>query len=107
MSDTTHDGSRRRFLRLAAIGAAAVPATGLLFHGKALADDDRVSEDESAAEALHYKHDVADVDHPDYEEGQVCANCQLYTDPNGEWGPCAAFAGRKVRASGWCTAWVG
>ncbi|MCP1675844.1 hypothetical protein J2T57_002999 [Natronocella acetinitrilica] len=107
MSDKIHDRSRRRFLRMGLAGAATVSAAGIFINGKAFASEDRVSESEPTAEALHYKHDVADVDHPDYSEGEVCQNCQLYTNPNGDWGPCAAFGGRLVAANGWCTAWVG
>jgi len=106
MSENQHNSSRRRFMRNALAGAAAIPVASLVFNRNALADADRVSEDDPIAVALHYKHDVADVTHDAYQEGQVCANCALYVDSGGDWGPCAAFANRHVAAQGWCTAWV-
>jgi hypothetical protein len=97
--------TRRRLLRMGVAGLVAAPAVPLIFH-PALADE-RLSEDDPQAQALGYRHDVADVDHADYQEGQTCANCQLYTDPDAaEWGPCAVFPGRLVAAGGWCSAWV-
>ncbi|MFN2349336.1 MAG: high-potential iron-sulfur protein [Thioalkalivibrio sp.] len=69
--------------------------------------DERLSEDDAQAKALNYRHDATKVDHPDYQDGQTCANCQLYTDADAQtWGTCSAFPGRKVAAGGWCSAWV-
>jgi hypothetical protein len=39
--------------------------------------------------------------------GSNCANCGLYQGPDGSTeGPCQLFAGKRVKASGWCTAWA-
>jgi hypothetical protein len=105
MSDRETNLTRRRLLRAGVAGLVAAPAVPLIF-SPALADE-RLSEDDAQARALHYRHDAADVEHADYEEGRTCANCQLYTDADAEdWGPCSAFPGRLVSANGWCTAWV-
>lgn len=106
MSENQHSSSRRRFMRNALAGAAAIPVASLVFNRNAMAEANRVSEDDPIAQALNYKHDVADVTHEAYQEGQICANCALYVDTGGDWGPCSAFANREVAAQGWCTAWV-
>lgn len=104
MSDRDTNLTRRRLLGLGA-AALAVPAAPLLFR-PALADE-RLSEDDPQAKALNYRHDATTVEHADYQEGQTCADCQLYTDADAaDWGPCTAFPGRLVAAGGWCTAWV-
>ena len=101
MRDRDTNLTRRRLLA----GLVAVPAAPLMFM-PAMANE-RLSEDDPQARALNYRHDASAVDHPDYREGQTCANCQLYTDADAaEWGPCAAFPGRLVAAGGWCSAWV-
>lgn len=105
MRDRETNLSRRRLLRAGVAGLVAAPAASLIFR-PALAEE-RLSEDDPQAQALNYRHDATQVEHADYQEGQTCANCQLYTDPDAvEWGPCSAFPGRVVAAGGWCTAWV-
>jgi hypothetical protein len=77
-----------------------------VFFSPAFAEE-RLSEDDAQAQALNYRHDASKVEHADHQEGQTCANCQLYTDASAEeWGPCGAFPGKLVNANGWCTAWV-
>jgi len=70
----------------------------------------RLSEDDTQAKSLNYKHIASDVDsskNPRYKEGQVCSNCQVYQGKDGDdWGPCAIFAGKAVKATGWCTAYA-
>ena len=105
MRKQTPNPSRRRLLRMGVAGIVAIPAAPLIF--APVAANDRVSEDDPEAQALHYRHDAGDVDHEAFEEGQICANCLLYSGPDAsEWGPCEAFGGRHVAASGWCNAWV-
>lgn len=106
MPASDHDRSRRRLLRLAVAGAAALPLARLGLAGRASAQE-RLSEDDAQAQSLSYTHDASTVDHPAYREGSTCANCQLYQgEPGSEWGPCPIFGGRLVNANGWCTAWV-
>lgn len=70
----------------------------------------QLSEDDTQAKSLNYKHIASDVDpskNPRYKEGQACSNCQVYQGKDGDdWGPCAIFAGKAVKATGWCTAYA-
>jgi len=101
MRDRNTNLTRRRLLT----GLVTVPVAPLMLM-PAFASE-RLSEEDPQARALNYRHDATKVDHPDYQEGRTCANCQLYTDAEAEaWGPCSAFPGRKVAAGGWCSAWV-
>ncbi|SFM66151.1 Tat (twin-arginine translocation) pathway signal sequence [Ectothiorhodospira mobilis] len=104
MSD--HPISRRKFLKAGTCGLAAVPVAGLFWSGNAQAQE-RLKENDPSAQALDYVHNAADSDHADYQQGQNCLNCDLYTDPNAkDWGPCAVFPGKLVAAEGWCSAYV-
>jgi hypothetical protein len=39
--------------------------------------------------------------------GSRCANCGLYQGPDGSTeGPCQLFAGKAVKAAGWCSSWA-
>ncbi len=100
--------SRRRFLGQLAV---AVPLTkGLVGEPASAADLPKLSEDEPAAIALQYVHDVAKVDpakSPRFEAGQNCANClQIQGEEGAEWRPCAIFPGKLVASAGWCSVWV-
>jgi hypothetical protein len=70
----------------------------------------RLSEDSAQANSFGYKHVASDVDQskqPRYKDGQKCSNCQLYqAKASDAWGPCPIFAGKAVKATGWCTAYV-
>jgi hypothetical protein len=101
--------ARRRFLELTMGGAVAAPlASGFLV--RLARAQERVSEDEEMAQQLGYVHDASEVDPaewPTYEEGQVCANCELFGEADAEgWGPCQIFDNRLVAAEGWCAAWI-
>ncbi len=80
---------------------AAEPATG---------DMPQVNLDDPTAQALGYKHDVANVDtekYPAYRAGQACANCTLYQGASGDtWGGCQLFPGKLVNANGWCSGYT-
>ena len=106
MGDTASRQARRRFLKLATAGMAAIPWCGAY---RAHAQE-RVKEDDELAQQLGYKENAADVDPsewPDYQEGHTCANCQLYQGAEGdEWGPCDIFGGNLVNANGWCLSWL-
>ena len=101
--------ARRRFLQVATAGVAAAPFCGVRLVRPAQAQE-RVAEDEELAKQVGYKHNASDVDPnewPDYEQGEICANCQLYHGEQGaEWGPCDIFALRLVSANGWCVTWL-
>ncbi|MCG5500585.1 high-potential iron-sulfur protein [Ectothiorhodospira lacustris] len=106
MKTLNNNVSRRRFLQFGAYGLVAVPLAGALGWATAAQAADKVDESSDTAQALGYRHDAAGVDHPAFVEGSNCANCLLYTDTGGDWGPCAVFPGQQVAAKGWCTAWV-
>ena len=116
MSNNTSTNSRRRFIKLAAIGLAATPVGHLLLKRTAGAQDKtKLDENDPQAKALGYVHDATKVDVKNFpkragEEGakQFCDNCQLYTGVEGEeWGPCAIFhPDLVVNAKGWCNSWV-
>ncbi len=102
--------TRRCFIRNVAV---ALPAGTALAAGEASAQDmPQLTEDDPAAKALLYVHDVADVDTSNpmaarYEVGQDCANCiQIQGADGDEWRPCAIFPGKLVNAKGWCSVWV-
>ncbi len=66
-----------------------------------------LSEDNAQAKSLEYKHIASDVDHSRYKEGQQCSNCQLWQGSDSdEWAGCGIFAGKAVKATGWCTAYA-
>lgn len=74
-------------------------------------DVEVLDEANAQAQALGYKHSVEDVDqsaYPNYEDGQLCSNCNLYLPDMGdeEWGGCQLFPGKLVNANGWCSAYV-
>jgi len=105
MADQINKG-RRRFLKTTALGAAAVPFTGLMLQQQvARADLPRLSEDDDIARSLDYKHDATQVEHRRYQEGQICGNCALWRGDD-EWGVCQIIPGKLVAREGWCNAWV-
>lgn len=109
MTDAASRQARRRFLKLATAGMVATPFAVLLATRRAQGQE-KVSEDDELAQQLGYKEDASEVDPaewPDYVEGHVCANCQLYEGEQGaEWGPCQIFGGQLVAGPGWCSAWI-
>jgi High potential iron-sulfur protein len=109
MADAVARKARRRFLKLATAGVAAAPFGGMLAMRRARAQD-KLSPDDELAQQLGYHEDASQVDAnewPDYVEGHVCAQCQLFKGQAGEeWGPCDIFGGQLVHAKGWCQAWV-
>lgn len=96
--------SRRLFLKQCALGTVAVP---LVWWGgnRAVADAELVSLDDPTAKALKYVEDASKA--PDAKPGSTCANCMFYqAAPDTEQGPCTLFAGKHVKAAGWCASWV-
>ena len=109
MNDAASAQARRRFLKRATAGVVVAPFAGMLAMRRA-AGQERVGEDDELARQLGYVEDASRVDAaawPTYQDGQNCANCQLYEGAEGEeWGPCQIFGGQLVAAEGWCSAWV-
>lgn len=105
MTNHAPDNSRRRFIKLTAIGLAAAPFANALLSGTAGAAD-TISETDPQAAALGYKADATKADKRK-DATQLCSNCNFYSGKAGEAsGPCALFQGKLVAANGWCTAWA-
>ncbi len=101
MSDRI-DQSRRRFVKLSAIGIAVTPLVGRV----AMAQE-KVKESDPTAKALAYVEDATKSTNPKYKKGEACHNCQLYQGKPGEqYGPCPIYGGKLVHVNGWCTAYV-
>lgn len=101
---------RRDLLKGALIGVATVPVSALLGRAQA-APAANVDPNEPQAKSLGYVIDATTVDakaNPNYKPGQHCANC-LQVPAGKEGGtdiPCNIFAGRLVKANGWCKVYV-
>ena len=69
-----------------------------------------LSEDDPQARALAYVNDASTVDasaYPQYQSGQICANCALFQGAEGDaMGACSIFPGRLVNAQGWCSVYA-
>lgn len=99
--------SRRKFIRLSAVGIAALPLANQLSAQAA----EQVQESDSLAQQLGYKHDASQVDAGKFPkrasaEGQTqfCSGCQFYQG-SGDSAPCTVFGGKEVSAKGWCNSW--
>ncbi len=100
--------SRRRFLKVTAAGAIAVPLTAGTLPVRAQ-DAVALTEDDATAMALGYKADASTVDaakYATYKEGQNCGNCLQYQGKEDASGACAIFPGKLVAKAGWCQVWV-
>jgi len=106
MSDNTSDNSRRRFIKLGAMGLAAIPLSNILVRGAQAAN--AVDENSPMAKSLSYISDAAKADQGKRGGAdRFCKNCQLYTGKAGDAsGPCNIFQGQLVNANGWCSAWT-
>ena len=83
-----------------AVSAAMIPRSDLpgymlctTFHGEAWGFVG--SADDPTAKALEYTEHST-------QEGQSCANCNLYQGGTAASGPCFIFPGKGVAAAGWC-----
>ncbi|HRD49382.1 MAG TPA: high-potential iron-sulfur protein [Candidatus Contendobacter sp.] len=105
MTDHIPENSRRRFIKLTAIGLAAAPFANVLLSGSAEAADP-ISETDPQATALGYKADATKAEKRK-DATQLCSNCNFYSAKAGDAsGPCVLFQGKLVTANGWCTAWA-
>jgi anaerobic selenocysteine-containing dehydrogenase len=103
MSKENDIESRRHFLKIAAGTTAAAVVMGGLPRLARAADLPAVSPTDPTAKALDYVEDATKSTNPKYKAGDVCHNCQFYTDANAKpYGPCQLFPGKSVNAKGWC-----
>lgn len=102
--------SRRRFIKIAVLGAAAAPVVGGLAMQPAAANLPLLSVDDPTAKALGYIEDTTKVDaakYPNHKADQNCLNCNLHQPPQADGNlPCSIFPGKAVKPQGWCAAWV-
>lgn len=69
----------------------------------------RVDENSAQAQGLGYRHDASTIDaatQSRYAAGQQCSNCALFQGGDADWGGCPLFAGKQVKATGWCNAYA-
>lgn len=71
----------------------------------------KLSEDNTMAKALNYKHDAAAINADKFPGrgaagNEYCHNCALYTATNEAWGVCPLFAGKLVAGEGWCSSYA-
>lgn len=105
MSNPAESQARRRFLKLAAVGAVAAPIAVTVLPRLALAADlPHLDPADPTASALHYTPDATTATgNAAYKPGADCANCTFYQGKAGdEWGPCMLFPGKDVHSKGWC-----
>ena len=105
------DVGRRKAMKMAIAGAAAIPVASLIGGGVAYSQDlPHVAEDDPAAVGLKYMHDATQAPRADKAgtaaADQLCSNCQFITTDSGEWRGCALFPGKAVNENGWCSAWA-
>jgi len=99
-------GKRRRFIKLAVGGAAAMPMANALFGEAVAAGPEIVSEANPQAQALGYKMDATKAANRK-DPKAFCDNCNFYSGKAGAAnGPCQLFTGNLVNSKGWCSAWV-
>lgn len=110
MSDPAESQARRRFLKIAVVGAAVAPVAAALLPRIAGAQDaaPHLDPNDPTAKALGYTEDAATAkSNPSFKEGSNCAGCNFYkghTEMN--FGPCDLFPNKVVSAKGWCASWT-
>lgn len=97
--------NRREFMRTSLLGLAALPLGAGVLSQRVLAQDLPPLElSNPQAKALNYVKNAEEAsDHPQYAEGEKCANCQLFQEANNG---CQLFPQNSVEPEGWCQSWV-
>lgn len=98
--------SRRRLLRHLALGLSlgSLAVIGSR-HARAAGALPLLQEDSPEAKGVRYVADAAKA--KGASGGNTCATCGLYQGATGSTqGPCQLFAGKDVKAAGWCSSWV-
>lgn len=102
--------SRRGFLGKSAVAIATVAVGRQAIGTAAAADMPMVDPTSAQAQGLGYVEDATTVDkskYARYQDGQKCANCQLYGGgPDSEAGSCGIFPGKRVKSTGWCNVYA-
>ena len=101
----THSSSRRSLLKRLLLGASLAPIAAGMARRAAAAPAMLLSAGSPEAKAVQYTEDAKTA--RTAQPGSTCANCALYQGANGSTqGPCQIFAGKEVKAAGWCSAWA-
>ncbi|MEO5559768.1 MAG: high-potential iron-sulfur protein [Dokdonella sp.] len=107
MSDPAESQARRRFLKIAVVGAIAAPIATALLPRIARAEDPHLSVDDPTAKALAYTEDATTAKgNPAYKAGSNCTGCQFFQGHEEmAYAPCTLFPGKGVNSKGWCASW--
>ena len=108
MSDPAESQARRRFLKLAVIGAATAPIAAVVLPQLGFAADlPHLDSSDATAKALGYTEDAASAKaNPAFKPDSSCASCQFFQGKAGdEYGPCLLFPGKAVHSKGWCASY--
>ncbi len=102
--------SRRQMLKGSAVAVASIPLASIatrVAHAETV-ELPKLSADDAFAAAIGYTPDAATADGAEatFKAGSNCANCQLYTGGDAEYGPCSIVPGKLVSAEGWCRTWA-
>jgi hypothetical protein len=108
MSDPADSQARRRFLKIAVVGAAVAPIAAALLPRVAYADDPHLDLNDPTAKALNYTEDATTAKaNPAYKAGSMCSSCNFFKGHTEmAYGPCELFPGKAVNAKGWCASWT-
>lgn len=97
--------SRRHLLQKLALGVPLLPLAAYQLKTAVAADQPLLSPDAKEAQAVKYVEDASKA--KGAMPGSTCANCSLYQGHYGTaQGPCQIFAGKQVKAAGWCSSWA-
>jgi len=96
---------RRQLLKRLALSASLLPLGSAVRSALAGAPAPLLSAESPEAKAVHYVEDAKGA--RGAAPGSSCANCALYQEADGSTqGPCQLFAGKDVKAAGWCSSWA-
>ena len=97
MSDPAESQARRRFLKIAVVGAAVAPVAAVLLPRIARADD-----------MAHLDpNDPTAKGNPAYKAGSACSTCNFFKGHSElAYAPCDLFPNKVVSAKGWCASWT-
>lgn len=112
MSDEKIENSRRKFIKDALTGVAALPLAGLVMRSWAREGKAKVDPASSLAQSLQFTYDAATLPQSaPRNPNEFCHNCQFFQaqaaqGDSPQWAPCTVFSGKLVNRNGWCSSWV-
>jgi hypothetical protein len=97
--------SRRQLFRNVALAAGVAPFAILGTSAAWGAEGPLLNPADPAAKAVKYVEEASRA--KGASAGSTCANCALYLGvADSAQGPCQIFAGKQVKAAGWCSSWA-